>query len=152
MSTRKSILLAAFVFLISFGATSVQAQSGQTGTIIAKILAFRNSNGNIQLTLYNQDEGFPEDLETSLETKAIKLTNRDVAEVHFPNLPYGTYAIAGLHDENYNEDMDYNWIGMPKEGYCFSNDAKPILSPPSFTKAKFELNQKQKIVYITMQY
>lgn len=149
---RKSIFLAVFVFLASFGFQQVEAQSAQTGTIIAKVLAFRNSNGNIQLTLYNQEEGFPKDLETSVGTKMIKLTNRDVAEVRFSNLPYGTYAIAGLHDENYNEDMDYNWIGMPKEGYCFSNDAKPVLSPPSYSSTKFTLNQKQKIVYITMQY
>ncbi len=152
MSMRKSLFLAVFVFLASFGFQQVEAQSAQTGTIIAKVLAFRNSNGNIQLTLYNQEKGFPKDLETSVGTKMVKLTNRDVAEVRFSNLPYGTYAIAGLHDENYNEDMDYNWIGMPKEGYCFSNDAKPVLSPPSYNSTKFTLNQKQKIVYITMQY
>ena len=148
----RSFLLAAFILLTSFAFHHAHAQSSQRGTIIAKILAFRNTNGNIQLTLYNQEDGFPRDLDVSVETKMLKLSNRDVAEVRFPNLPYGSYAIAGLHDENYNEDMDYNWIGMPKEGYCFSNDAKPVLSPPSWKSAKFELNQKQKIVYITMQY
>lgn len=104
------------------------------------------------MTLYNQEEGFPEDLDTSLETKIVKIDNRDVMEMRFTNLPYGTYSLAGLHDENYNKDMDYNWIGMPKEGYCFSQDAKPVLSSPSFDATKFKLDQKAKIVYITMQY
>lgn len=149
MSLRNSIILSAFVFFTSIGFNFVQ---GQTGTIIAKVLAFRNTNGNIEITLYNQEKGFPRDLDTSVETKRIKVVNRDVMEIRFTNMPYGTYAIAGLHDENYSEDMDYNWIGMPKEGYCFSNDAKPVLSPPSYDSAKFTLNQKQKIVYITMQY
>lgn len=152
MKINPSIFLAAFVFLAATCFSFSQAEAQETGTVICKVLAFRNSNGNIQMTLYNQEEGFPEDLETSLGTTTVKISNRDVMEIRFADLPYGTYALAGLHDENYNKDMDYNWIGMPKEGYCFSNDASPVLSAPSYGSTKFKLDQKTKIVYITMQY
>ena len=33
--------------------------------------------------------------------------------------------------------MDFNWLGLPRKGYGFSNDAKATLSPPSFMAASF---------------
>ena len=78
--------------------------------------------------------------------------NSSVMEVKFENVPFGTYAIAGLHDENRSGDMDFSWMGMPKEGYCFSNDAKPFLSAPTFSEAKFKLDKPQKVLQIAMQY
>jgi uncharacterized protein (DUF2141 family) len=84
--------------------------------------------------------------------KKAAVANSSVVELRFDKIPYGSYAIAGLHDENKSGEMDYTWLGMPKEGYCFSNDCKPFLSAPTFSQAKFTLNQKEKVVYITMQY
>lgn len=36
-----------------------------------------------------------------------------------------------------NGKMDTNWIGIPKEGYGFSNDAKASFSAPSSSDAAF---------------
>ena len=49
----------------------------------------------------------------------------------------GLYAIKTMQDENGNGKMDFNWFGMPKEPYGFSNDAKPGLDQPIFDKAAF---------------
>jgi uncharacterized protein (DUF2141 family) len=57
----------------------------------------------------------------------------------FPGLPAGTYAIGLLHDENDNGKMDTNFVGLPKEGYGASNDAKATFGPPKFKDAKVEL-------------
>lgn len=139
----------AILFLL-LGCTELLAQTNQ-GTIVVRVTAFRNSSGNIQLSLYNKEANFP-DKEMRLAMKKTDVANPSVVEVKFENLPYGTYAIAGLHDENRSGDMDYTWVGMPKEGFCFSNDAKPFLSAPSFSEAKFKLDKPQKVVYIAMQY
>lgn len=142
--------LIAIFFTCSFAANALIAQ--QSGTIIAKVIAFRNSDGQIQLSLYDKAKGFPNDRSIIMLTRQLEITNSSVMEVKFENVPFGTYAIAGHHDENFSGDMEYNWIGMPLEGYCFSNDARPILSPPSFAKAKFTLNTPKKVIYIAMQY
>ena len=52
-------------------------------------------------------------------------------------LPSGTYAIGIFVDTNYNNEMDRNFFGVPKEQYGFSNDAKGSFGPPSFKDASF---------------
>jgi len=52
-------------------------------------------------------------------------------------LPNGTYAIGIFVDANYNNAMDRNFFGVPKEQYGFSNDAKGSFGPPSFKDASF---------------
>jgi uncharacterized protein (DUF2141 family) len=56
------------------------------------------------------------------------------------------YAVAGLHDENENRDMDRDFFGFPQEGYFFSNDARSPLGPPSFEAAVFSVPQVRPIV------
>lgn len=59
------------------------------------------------------------------------------ARCDFEDIPPGTYAMAVVHDENMNGKLDANWIGVPTEGYGFSNNAKALLGPPSFSAASF---------------
>jgi uncharacterized protein (DUF2141 family) len=42
------------------------------------------------------------------------------------------------NDENMNGKLDTNWLGIPKEGYGFSNDEKALLDAPSFSAASFQ--------------
>jgi uncharacterized protein (DUF2141 family) len=151
MKSFRSIISCLFI-AVCFTAlgNEASAQTGQ-GTIICKVTAFRNSSGHIELSLYNKELNFP-DHNMRMITRKTDLQNSSVAEIRFENVPFGTYAVAGHHDENKSGAMDYTWLGLPKEGYCFSNDAKPFLSPPSFSEAKFKLDKPQKVVYITMQY
>ncbi|MEM7040197.1 MAG: DUF2141 domain-containing protein, partial [Bacteroidota bacterium] len=137
---------------ISASFTFSQTPDLQRGTIVVKVIAFRKASGDLHLSLYNKPTGFPRDLSKRIGFKKPRITNKSVMEVRFEDLPFGTYAIAGLHDENSSGEMDYNFIGIPKEGYCFSNDARPVLSAPSYDSAKFKLDRKEKVVYIAMQY
>ncbi len=41
------------------------------------------------------------------------------------------YAIAAIHDENMNGELDVNWMRIPTEGYGFSNDAKASMKTSS---------------------
>ena len=45
--------------------------------------------------------------------------------------------IAVVHDENMNGKLDTNRLGIPTEGYGFSNGARAVLGPPSFSAASF---------------
>ncbi len=59
------------------------------------------------------------------------------ARCDFEDIPPGTYALAVIHDENMNGKLDTNWLGVPKEGYGFSNDVKAVRGAPSFSDASF---------------
>ena len=68
------------------------------------------------------------------------------SEISFDSISPGKYAIQFFHDENENQKMDFNLIGIPKEKFGSSNDVKPILGPPKFEKMLFEIYQDKKIV------
>ena len=115
-----------------------------------KIANIKNDKGDILIGLYNDGHNFPRKTSDGRIVKASK----DGVIVEFNDLKPGPYAISVLHDENSNKDMDQNKIGIPKEGYGFSNNAKGSLGPPSFDKAKFELQPgtKDTLISIDLRY
>ena len=68
------------------------------------------------------------------------------SEISFDSIFPGKYAIQFFHDENKNQKMDFNLIGIPKEKFGSSNDVKPILGPPKFEKMLFEIYEDKKII------
>lgn len=75
------------------------------------------------------------------------------ARCDFEDIPSGSYALVVLHDENMNGKLDTNWLGIPKEGYGFSNNAKPAaFHAPSFSDASFVYDGKTLDLTITLRY
>ena len=70
------------------------------------------------------------------------------AEISFDSISPGKYAIQFFHDENENQKMDFNLIGIPKEKFGSSNNVKPVLGPPKFEKMLINLNDSEKIIII----
>jgi uncharacterized protein (DUF2141 family) len=119
--------------------------------LIIQIRGISNSNGNIAILLFNQKEGFPSDENKALKqmvTPAVK----GVMNIKFDRLKYGTYAVSVIHDENANQKLDTNWIGIPKEGYGFSGNKMGLAGPPSFNDAKISLNKDSQGFVIDMRY
>ena len=114
--------------------TSLSAAAfAQTGSIQVEISNIKNSDGIIGLALYNNAADFTKKEFKTTEVKARK----GKVTASFDKVPAGTYAIAVLHDENENNAMDFNMLGIPKEAFGFSNNAKAVLSPPKFSSAAF---------------
>lgn len=51
----------------------------------------------------------------------------------------GRYALFAMHDANGNGDLDLNLLGIPTEGYGFSNGAAGTVGPPSFDAAAVQV-------------
>lgn len=113
------------------------AQSPCPG-IHVKILNIRNSTGTVACALFESQEGFPNKfLHFATNIMIIKI-RKSQARCDFEDIPPGTYAMAVVHDENMNGKLDADWIGIPTEGYGFSNNASVSLGAPSFSAASFE--------------
>ena len=56
------------------------------------------------------------------------------------SLPAGEYAVRVMHDRNDNGELDSNFVGMPKEPWAFSNNAKGSFGPPGWDQVKFSLD------------
>ena len=116
------------------------------------ILNIRNSTGTVDCALFDSPSGFPRDtLRSAVRLSAMKIPDR-VAHCDFDDVPAGTYALVVLHDENMNGRIDYNWLGIPREGYGFSNDVHGALGAPSFKQAAFVYDGKTLDLSVSLRY
>ena len=119
--------LALFVVLVFSNLTSVAFAQSSCPGIHVKVVNIRNDTGTVDCALFESPVGFPiEVLRSAMNVMVIKVRNTE-ARCDFEDIPPGTYALAVIHDENMNGKLDTNWLGIPKEGYGFSNDVKALL-------------------------
>ena len=143
-------LLAVLVFA-SLSPAALAESPSCTG-IHVEILNIRNSAGSIGCALFESPVGFPiEFLRYATNIIVIKIQDTQ-ARCDFVSIPPGTYALAIIHDENMDGKLDTNWLGVPKEGYGFSNDAKAMLGAPSFSAASFLYDGQDMKLTISLHY
>lgn len=140
----------AVLIFVSFPALTF-AQSPCPG-IHVKILNIRNSTGGVACALFDSKKGFPNEfLRFATNIMIIKI-RKSQARCDFEDIPPGKYALAVVHDENMNGKLDANWLGIPTEGYGFSNDVRATLGAPSFADASFPYDGKGLDMTITLHY
>ena len=105
--------------------------------------------GVLHLAIYNSKEVFESDRgdkpssQPGIELGVVEKIGKGTYKGSF-EIPPGTYAIGVYIDENENEKLDTNFLGIPKEQYGFSNNAKAF-GIPKFESASFQLNEYKKI-------
>ena len=62
--------------------------------------------------------------------------------VTIKGVPAGTWAVLAYQDENSNGELDRNLIGIPRENYGFSRDARGRFGPPSFEDAAMPIRDE----------
>jgi len=67
-------------------------------------------------------------------------------------LPPGIYAVAVYHDQNGNHDFDRDLLGVPLEGFGFSNDAPTRFGLPPFEAVRFKLPAGGRTIRVQMRY
>jgi uncharacterized protein (DUF2141 family) len=104
--------------------------------ITVTISHLRNNSGHALISLFREGEGFPDQPARAFRKERVSIVDKQVV-IHFPGIPGGSYAIAILHDENDDTKMNTNWLGLPKEGYGFSNNIMGTFGPPPYNRARF---------------
>lgn len=114
-------------------------------TLTVEINKVKSNKGKILLSFYNAEKGFPYESTSCIKIFTIqpvvgkvKLTTNDLSK--------GIYAIALFHDADENGKLSTNLIGIPKEGYAFSNNASNFFGVPNFKDASFKLTGDTTIV------
>ena len=123
----------------------------ETGTLKVEVLELDHDRGQVGILLFEASQGFPMDRSQAVREVMVLIENGQVHHA-FSGLPYGHYAVSVMHDENGNNRLDTNLLGIPKEGYGVSNDAKGTFGPPSFEKAAFAVDREQQTIQIRMDY
>ena len=151
MSRNRSIAAALGAAMSVALAGAADAQAPCPGIHVA-VLDIRNSAGTVACALFESAEGFPVDfLHAATNIMVIKV-RKTRARCDFEDIPPGRYALGVIHDENMNGKLDLNALGLPKEGYGFSNDAKGWFGAPSFEAASFQYDGRTLDLTIDMHY
>lgn len=134
-------------------AAPVEAQTTGSANLTVCVTGARNAKGKIRVALFSDGKGFPNDASQAVHTQAADIDPQTLsAKVVFAGLPAGVYAVSVFHDENVNEKLDKNFMGVPKEGYGASNNPKKKMGPPNFDEAKFQLSGTEQSVEIKLTY
>lgn len=135
---RIAYLLAAVLLFFVVPCAMAQGAGAAVSTITVDVGGFPNDQGRMACALYNGPNGFPRDRSKAIQRVTGKISEGRAACV-FNDVPTGTYAVAFFHDRKMTGKMARNMLGIPQEGYGFSNDAKvQAMSPPSFSAAAFQ--------------
>jgi len=116
---------------------SVVANAAELAITVKEV---RNASGWVLIAVYDSDASFLKLQLAKAELKAHASKGEVKFVVH--DLPPGKYAVTAFHDENDNGKLDKNWLGVPTEGYGFSNEAKGSFGPPKFDRAVFDFDGK----------
>lgn len=110
-----------------------------------------SSEGQVLIAVYNKKEQYTDNpFKTYKLSKASQKNN--VLSLTVKDLPVGKYVFTLLDDANNNNKMDYNWFGIPKEGYGFSKNLKPSLTgAPKYEDCIIDIQSKTTIK-MSMQY
>jgi len=120
-------------------------------TVMMTIEGIRNNKGVITLGIFKSQEQFTQE-KPAIEKVFAKTTLKSgVLKIEF-NLEPGNYAIAVHDDENQDGVMKYNWLGMPLEGFGFSNHVSKGLRKPIYSDFSFEVKQGENKVHVKMRY
>lgn len=116
-----------------------------------EVTGARRAAGNVTVTVYGpRPEAFLA-RRAYLSRQRIPLRAAS-AEACFALSAAGDYAIAVYHDENDDHDFNRNLIGMPAEGYGFSNDAPTTVGLPDFADVRFSVPAEGRRMAIRLRY
>ncbi len=110
----------------------------------------RSTDGNLTVTVYGSRDDFLAP-GAKLTRKRVPITG-SMTEACLTVPAVGTYAIAVYHDENNDRDFNRTFVGLPDEGYGFSNDAPALVGLPSYDDAKFDVPADGRRLEIRMRY
>ena len=119
----------------------------QAGDIIVHVNTVPTSKGTLIATLTNSDDAWNFKAPPVQEKRVPAVKGQ--MELKFENVAPGVYAVFIHHDANGNGKFDTNAIGIPTEGYGYSNNANPMRRA-RFDEARFEMKAENLTLEIVL--
>jgi len=148
----RNLYLATSLLAAPFGVLVATANDVPGPSIHAEIEGIQGSDGDIACAFFHSADGFPVAPSPEAAVTVTVPIRDEGASCVLPDAAPGRYAIAAIHDANGNGDLDRNWLGIPTEGYGFSENARAILGAPSFRVASFPFDGNELFLTIRLHY
>ncbi|WP_158583386.1 DUF2141 domain-containing protein [Salinisphaera sp. Q1T1-3] len=133
---------------LALGSSLTLPAMADAATLIVHVTDVTQSQGMVRVAACDRDHF----TEASCAYTGSAKPENGVATVVLRDVPPGVYAVQAYDDVNGNDKLDTNWIGWPKEGMGFSNDAKMHHGPPSYDDAAIRLSEPGGTIRFGMRY
>jgi uncharacterized protein (DUF2141 family) len=120
-----------------------------TNRLIVEVEGLRSDDGRVVAALYDRPQEFPNG--ASCRAAKVAIAHRS-ATMTFDDLAPGAYAVGLFHDENGNDKLDKNFLGIPKEGVGLSGYDRLELEMPTFARASFRFAGGEQTVKVHVHY
>lgn len=118
------------------------------GKVAVTVSGIRNDHGLVRVALCTKTD-FPG---KHCAYQASAPAQQGVVTVSLAGVPSGPYAAQGWHDESGEGHMTRSTLGLPREGFGFSNDPALLLGPPGFEDAAFTVGSRGARVSMRLRY
>lgn len=126
------------IFAILGLAVLSAASLATAATLEVEITDIRSSEGQLMVAVHASAEGW--DGKTTPVAAQLHAPSGERALLSFEGLAPGSYAVQVMHDQNGNGKLDANFMGMPIEGYGFSNNPE-VMRKATFDEARVEVGE-----------
>ncbi len=109
-------------------------------SVSLKIEHKKMAQGNVLIAIFNESKEFPDG--KSIIRQITPANSNGMTDIKV-DLPDGEYAAAVFLDENKNNKLDKNILGIPKEMFGFSNNPKVLTGPPTFYESEIVVGDAQ---------
>ena len=125
----------------------------KAGAIEIVIKGLRSDKGYVGASLFSSENAaaFPGGADKALATRYVKIESRDEVRFTLEDIPHGTYGVSVIHDEDGDGKVGMI-LGIPQEGFGFSNNPTIYFGPPAFKRASFDFVSDKAVTEITMKY
>ena len=120
--------------------TAMAQESDHTLTVL--VFGAEPNEGMALFALFDSKKTYLKTPKLSLE-KPIDGDGR--AKFIVDGLTTGTYAVSVVHDKDNSGELNTGFLGIPSEPVGISNNPTSRFGPPSFKKARFELDKSKTI-------
>jgi uncharacterized protein (DUF2141 family) len=131
-------------------ADDCEGRDGQT-KLTVQVTGVRAAKGEMAITLY------PDDPKRFLAPRSKMARVRAVAQAPMTTACFwlpdpGYYAVSVYHDENANHDFDRTLVGLPAEGFAFSNNPPTPTALPPFKAVRFKAGEDETRIKVKLRY
>ena len=136
------------------GAGMVLALTAATPAPLSKVgvdlSGLRSAKGTVHFCLTSQAARFMKCKEDK-GAVAMSVPAGQAARLSLGQVKPGTYALLVVHDENGNGKLDM-MMGIPREGFGFSNNPKIKMRAPTFEEVRFAVQPGSQVQAIRLRY
>ncbi|QOG04544.1 DUF2141 domain-containing protein [Flavobacterium sp. MDT1-60] len=116
-----------------------------------KISGIRSEKGQIILNVFKNSKDYEQEKVSKKLIFEKKTFDNGIMSINC-DLDPGSYGITIIDDENKNGELDKNFIGMPKEGFGFSNFFMEKMKKPVFDDFKIMIENQNNKITIKVKY